>query len=221
MKPDEILDAMEHIDRDLIEAADRPVKRHRKPYWVAALAAMLVLGICIGAFMSPLATLGYAVSVAKYPKYEWKYNNKMRSTTESLSEFFRESMLQTLSGSGTENDAYSPINLYLALCVSAELTGGDSQILNLLDADSLEALRNQANEVWNACYYDDGDQTLLANSLWLDKSLSYNKAVMDTLAENYYTSVYHGDLGSAGTGHEEICDVSAVDDGAAVEDGEI
>lgn len=45
MTGDEILDAMEHIDPDLIEAADVPVQKRRKPYWVAAVAAVLILAI--------------------------------------------------------------------------------------------------------------------------------------------------------------------------------
>ena len=47
MKPEEILNAMEHIDADLIEAADGTVKKHTQPYWIAAVAAMLVLLIGI------------------------------------------------------------------------------------------------------------------------------------------------------------------------------
>lgn len=196
MTGDEILDAMEHIDPDLIAAADAPVKKRRKPYWYAAIAAVLALAIGLSLLSNPLLIGVQAVSIAKYPEYKWTNHQNMRATTEALSDFFRESMLQTLSGSEGENVAYSPINLYLALCISAELTDGDSQILEALDAQSLEALRNQASEVWNATYYDDGNKALLANSLWLDESLEYHQAVMDTLAETYYTSVYHGDLGS-------------------------
>lgn len=199
MTGDKLLDAMEHIDADLIEAADAlPKKRRRKAYWFAAIAAVLAVVFGIGLLINPLTINSYAVSTAKYPKYKRTHYKEMRATTEALSDYFKESMLQTLSDSGNENVAYSPINLYLALCLSAELTGGDSQILNLLGAESLEALRDQANEVWNACYYDDGNQTLLANSLWLDESLRYDKAVMNRLAKDYYTSVFQGNLGSDG-----------------------
>ena len=197
MTGDEILDAMEHIDPELIEQAETAAgKKRRKPYWVAALAALLALVISIGLMINPLMIGVQAVSKAEYPKYEWVYREEMKAYTESLTNFFSHSMLQTLSGSNGENVAYSPINLYLALCISAELTGGDNQILSLLGAQSLEALRNQATEVWNACYLDASNKALLANSLWLDNSLSYNKDVMDTLASSYYTSVYRGDIGS-------------------------
>lgn len=48
MTGDEILDAMEHIDPDLIADADAPTKKRRKPYWFAAVAALLVLAVGIG-----------------------------------------------------------------------------------------------------------------------------------------------------------------------------
>ena len=197
MTGDEILDAMEHIDPELIEQAETAApKKRRRPYWIAVVAAVLALAIGIGFFHKPLVTSGYAVSLANYPEYKWKYNKEMRAYAETLTDFFHQSMLQTLSGSEGENIAYSPINLYLALCVSSELTGGDRQILDLLGAESLEELRDRANQVWNATYYDDGNQTLLANSLWLDDALGYNQEIMNTLADAYYTSVFQGDLGS-------------------------
>ena len=49
MTGDKILDAMEYIDADLIEKADEPPKKKRsKPYWFAAVAAVLILAIGIG-----------------------------------------------------------------------------------------------------------------------------------------------------------------------------
>lgn len=47
MTGDEILDAMEHIDPDLIADADAPTKKRRNPYWFAAVAAVLILAIGI------------------------------------------------------------------------------------------------------------------------------------------------------------------------------
>lgn len=197
MTGNEILDAMEHIDPDLIEKAETATaKKRRKPYWIAAVAAALALAIGIGMLMNPLMIGVHAVSTAKYPKYTGNYNQEMQAYADSLSDFFHQSMLQTLGGNEGENMAYSPINLYMALCVAAELTGGDEQILSLLGAASLEQLRSQANQVWNATYFDEGNQTLLANALWLDEGLDYNQKVMNTLSKNYYTSVYSGDLGS-------------------------
>lgn len=84
--------------------------------------------------MHPLTTNVHAVSKARYPRYKSHDNKEYTAISESLGQFFQQSMLQTLSDSADENKAYSPINLYLALCISAELSGGDTQILELLGA---------------------------------------------------------------------------------------
>lgn len=187
-------------DRHITEAAE--AKRRRRPYWIGPAAAVLALVLLMNSSGLSLAIRVKAVSTAQYPKYEWVYRqSQMEEATGQLSGFFESSMGRSLSGAGSENIAYSPINLYMALALAGELSQGQaqSQILSLLECGSAELLRAQANEIWNACYLDDGNQTLLANSLWLDNDLRYDQSVMDTLADSYYTSVYQGDLGSTGT----------------------
>ena len=112
-----------------------------------------------------------------------------------LDAYFGASAAQFLAGAGGENRAYSPLNVYMALAMLAELTDGESrqQILSLLGSESIEALRQQANGVWNTTYRDDGIiKSILASSLWLDEDVSFNQDTMDTLAQNYYASSYRG-----------------------------
>lgn len=116
---------------------------------------------------------------------------------DSLENYFKESIPLFLSSNG-ENTTCSPVNIYMALAMLGETTGGNSrqQILDLLDADSIEALRTQAGYVWNAHYRNDGTSTtLLGSSLWLDEACAYDQNVINTLADSYYASVFHGDLG--------------------------
>ncbi len=48
MKNDELLHSLEHIDADLIQAADAlPKKKPTRPYWYAAVAAVLALAIAL------------------------------------------------------------------------------------------------------------------------------------------------------------------------------
>ena len=104
-----------------------------------------------------------------------------------------------LMNAGTENRVYSPVNVYLALSMLAELTEGNSraQILELLDVEDVEQLRTQAQNVWRANYSEDGALTsVLANSLWLDESLSYNDDTMALLAEEYYAASHWGNMGT-------------------------
>lgn len=145
----------------------------------------------------------------KYQQFDLAYDAWRQSHREqydqpsgyadSAEAFFQEVTQVLLSDQGSGNAACSPVNVYMALAMLAETTGGDSrqQILTALGADSIEALRTQAGHIWNAHYCADNATTLtLANSLWLDESLSFKEEATQSLAENYYASVLLGQLGS-------------------------
>lgn len=198
MKRKQLDEALNQIsDKHIAEAANK--KKRRSITWIGSVAAALAVIILCLAVLRPFA-VAKAISQADYPKYEWKSRyDQMEEEVPLLEDFFAQSLAQTLSGSD-ENQTYSPINLYMALCLLAETSDSNQQILELLNADSREDLRAQANLIWNATYVDKGNQTLLANSVWLDSGLQYNTGVMDTLAENYYTDVYKGNLQSGRIG---------------------
>lgn len=118
--------------------------------------------------------------------------------TQGLPEFFAESIPHFLAGDAA-NPVCSPLNLYMALAMLAESTDTATrqEILDALNAESITALRAQAGQVWNAHYCADGaTATVLANSLWLRQDLAYNEATVNTLARDYYASVFQGALGS-------------------------
>lgn len=134
--------------------------------------------------------------------YQWEMSKRTQydqpsGYADSLDNFWAKSIREFLSGEG--NRAYSPVNVYLALAMLAETTGGNSrqQILDLLGADSITALRTQASHVWNAHYSDDGKTTsVLANSLWLDNEHQFKDDAVHSLVSNYFASVFSGDLGT-------------------------
>ena len=224
MKGNEILHTLEYIDADLIEAAEAvPKKRSARPYWFTVIAAILILTIGIGSiFGGDSALLANQVAAAEYPQMVKKPNyNDYRSDdsyytaynawresqnrqydqpegyADSLTDFFYHSMAQFLQGEG--NPTCSPVNVYLAMAMLAETTGGNSrqQILDLFGVDNIEQLRQQASHVWNAHYSDDGETTLLlANSLWLDEAYTFHQQTANLLAESYYASSFRGDLGT-------------------------
>ena len=107
---------------------------------------------------------------------------------------------QLLSETGGENKACSPINIYMALAMLAEVTDGNSrsQILNLLDCNDINSLHEKASAVWNANYCDDGAVTsILANSLWMNDQIKFKQNTLDSLAKYYYASSFRGEMGSA------------------------
>ena len=119
---------------------------------------------------------------------------------DGLNIFFQASVRQFLTDTETENRVYSPLNVYLALAMLAEVTDGQSreQVLSLLGADNVEAVRTQAKALWNANYRDDGMvKSVLASSLWLNRNIHFIQSTLDSLAENYYASSFQGEMGTA------------------------
>ena len=120
--------------------------------------------------------------------------------TDVLDSYLRTVIPQLLTGRAGENKACSPINIYMALAMLAEITDGKSrdQILALLGSSDLDALRTEASAVWNANYCDDGAVTsILASSLWLNNKINFKQETMDALAKYYYASSFRGEMGSA------------------------
>ena len=134
------------------------------------------------------------------------WENYIRSLRErptgyknGLDGYLTESTVQFLSDAGTENRVYSPLNVYMAMAMLAEITDGDSrqQLLDLLGSDSIESLRKQASAVFEASYRDDGlVTTVLSNSLWLRDDMTYSQTAADMLAEQYYAFTFRGEMGS-------------------------
>ncbi len=130
---------------------------------------------------------------------EDRKRNELKGYADGMDGFLLKSTKQFLSDSESKNRIYSPLNVYMALGMLAELTAGDSrqQILGLLGAENLEMLRKQASDLWNANYRNDGAVTnILASSLWLNQDVRFEQGAMNTLAETYYASSYQGKMGS-------------------------
>ena len=119
---------------------------------------------------------------------------------DGLEGYFAGSIRQFLSGAEGENRVFSPLNLYMALAMLAEITDGSSrqQILDLLGAESLDALRQQAGAIWRASFQNDGvTASVLASSLWMRQDIAYVPETLENLAKYYYASSFRGEMGSA------------------------
>ena len=267
-------DALNEISDKHVNEAETYQKPKSKPYWVAAVAALLVFAIGMGAIFGgngfpgtteplqlaskpttgifrpsqpsdptntnhqtfpalpnpsgitppELLELANLVAAPQYPKTAqkpnpmdypgnwdaynaankaWRENQKQQYNqpdgyADSLTAFFAASMAEFLQGEG--NPTYSPLNVYMAMAMLAETTGGNSrqQILDLFGLETIEQLRQQASYVWNAHYSDDGETTLLmANSIWLDNAYTFHQSTTGLLADHYFASSFRGDLGTA------------------------
>lgn len=122
--------------------------------------------------------------------------------TPGLAAYTLRTARQLFENETEQNVVYSPANLYLALCMLAETTDGDSraQILELLGLDSAEQARGVANALWRTLYRDGADgKTLLANSLWLNEQFDYHEDTVDTLANDYFASTFRAPMGDKAT----------------------
>lgn len=99
-----------------------------------------------------------------------------------------------------ENTVCSPLNIYVALSMLAEVSDTDTraQILEALEADDMESLRSRAKALWEANYLDTPViRSLLADSLWLRNDITYHEDTLRRLAEDYHASSFTGEMGSA------------------------
>lgn len=223
---DGITEIRDDIVENAAKKPRRSMKKRALGAVAAVLAVAIAAGYFLRP-NSPAAVSAYAISEAAYPEmaqypsdmisadgmptsddFDTAYKAWLTSLMEQarldldasdLTGYFKSGAAQFLTGANGENRSLSPLNVYMALAMLAELTDGESraQILSLLGAESIEVLRSQANDIWNSTYRDDGTaKSVLASSLWLADDVEFNADTLNTLAENYYASSYRGEMGS-------------------------
>ncbi len=219
---EKVAKALSYVDEKYVTEAAR--RKKKKYYWQSAIAAALALVLFFYIPSMPAVIPAKAISLASGSRQmqlpdrddytnleEWQADldqwhtekDLLLSTTgdaiADLADFFTTGSARFLSTEGSENLLWSPVNAYIGLSMMTELTDGASrqQILDLFGARDIDALRRQVGAVWESSYNDNGHEiSALANSLWLEEGLNYNRDAMDNLAYYHYASVYKGDLGS-------------------------
>ena len=133
----------------------------------------------------------------------WRDSRDIQQSFEGrglgVDSFVKTSVKEILTSSDSKNLVYSPINVYMALGMLAELADGETreQILDLMGEASIDDVRASAKGVWNNNYCDDGALTsVMAGSVWADEAISLKHDTAKSLAENYYAEIYSSDIGS-------------------------
>ena len=224
MRHEKILTVLEEISDKHIAEAEYPPKRKKRTLFKTAVAAAVVIAIGTNILSAPMRISAYAIAevpeprIMEYPdlddfetREEWlvvmeEWENKKDSRNENATQaildahpFFTEGNSQFLQTEGNENKIWSPVNAYIGLAMTAELTEGETrqQILDIFGVEDIETLRKQVSAIWESVYQDNSKEIcVLANSLWLENGLTYSQETMDAIAYHYYASVYQGDLGS-------------------------
>lgn len=195
-----------------------------KSFIISVLIASM---LCVSSF-APRANME-AIYEAKYPKsvpmpdqsdyltedgnldYEAYYDDYAIWTGEMLEKSLASgeadglnAYFSTLSGEilareDTKNKVLSPVNIYLALSMLAEITSGSTQseILKFLNAENTNQLRKQANRVFLSIYENDGQTTSIpASSVWLRDDMEYKKKALRILSKDYFASSFSGKMGA-------------------------
>ena len=99
-------------------------------------------------------------------------------------------MRVVFSDARDENCVFSPLSLYLALSMAAEITDGNS----LLHQPDLDSLRSFSGSLWRSCLQEGTDEKLmLGNSLWMNSDWECDQTLMETLTGYYFASAFSGD----------------------------
>ena len=112
---------------------------------------------------------------------------------------YYQALIRQMLVSEDDNTVCSPLNIYAALAMLAEIADGNTrnQILDALRVNSVESLRSRVTALWESNYADTPIlKSLLADSLWLRDSEEYNSETLERLAKEYYASTYSGTPGS-------------------------
>lgn len=222
MNRKQILEALDEIsDSHIKNAATAPKRKGMQLYWYSGVAAVLAIAILLGAFLGPqtappsqitdptvptypqvptftpsgprlVSLSGQTIAIAEYPA--GYVDEDVSEHLVGFDSYIARTMEQFLQGD--ENAVFSPMNLYMALAMLAECTGGDTraEILALLGAPNTDILRWHTNALWKNAFRTGKYPCTLANSVWLQEGTIYNEDTMDLLAKEYFASVFGHDF---------------------------
>ena len=149
----------------------------------------------------------------------WEYSREKRQKltgefTEAYGDFAAKTSAELLKNS-SENVIYSPLSLYYALALACNGAEGETQeeMLELLGYENLEALAADCKNSFEALYHAPNEKNnqpgewgeyhsesryslLIANSLWVDDTMTLKDPFKAQAAENFYADVFRGDLQS-------------------------
>ena len=142
--------------------------------------------------------------------YGWEDSRRAAIQTsiqqqEGMNEYYQAAADAFSTVCSNENFVYSPLNIYIAMALLAEISAGNTkeQILNALKVEGMDTLRNRVKALWDANYVNTPFvKSLLANSLWMRDDIKYNDEVLKKASEDYCASSYIGEMGADEMNHE-------------------
>ena len=135
---------------------------------------------------------------------EWREDytekvHKSQNVQAGMEQYYELIQKELLSDATDHNAVCSPLNIYIALSMLAEVTDGNTrkQILDVLNVKDMDVLNKRIEAIWDANYVDTPAlKSILANSIWLRNDIGYNEDTLKRLSEEYHASYYSGEMGS-------------------------
>lgn len=132
----------------------------------------------------------------------WLEDDRLQYLSENDAEAFTENAAsaarEVLAREDQKNKVFSPVNVYLALSMLSEITGGSTQseILSLLNAESIDTQRARASAIFLSVYENDGQTVSIpASSIWLRDDTSYKPDALERLMKDHFASSFEGTMG--------------------------
>ena len=222
MKKEDLYRAMNTIEDDLLENAEHQPVVHKAGYrgiWpgIAVLAAALVFMVAVPRFRSASSadqakteeavavveesaddtgTNTFGINDAEYMAPAEAYD-AVEEKERSMIGFYERTL--ALIDSTTENRVVSPVNIYTAMSLLAEITAGETQkeLFTALGVQDAEELRAYNDRIYISNNVDAEELvSMTGNSVWLAEGRDYRKDTLDVLAEQYHADAYQGVMGS-------------------------
>ncbi len=228
MKERKLFDAITQVEDDLVEEARTGKPKKRGIPWkrltaIAACAALILGGMNLlphetGSVNGPMeGPVEGAVALAGvlFPKayafedYEGRRESILANPVEEefiakVNEFSYETASQIMTGQ-KGNLNYSPLSLYYALGLAALGAEGETEreLLGLLGVPDRDTLAEQSGNLYRRLYFENSIGRLkLANSLWMDQSVSWKQPFVDQAAQQLYASSFSVDFSDEKTGRQ-------------------
>ena len=196
-------------------AARQPSKSRllMQPAWkglVAAAAALAIVLFSVFSANAPQPAKGIAspdypegVSYHDYAGKRAKKQDVYQDFLTSLSQFAFSSAAEVFAqGDRSVNSVYSPLSLFYALALASEGAAGSTQaeLLQALQMPDINLVRSESSKLYQNLYTENEiGKLLLANSLWLQEDVDFEKAFLERVARDYFAHSFSVDFSNAKT----------------------